>query len=180
MLQYYLTDCTSQCCSIIWRTVPLNVAVLYCLYVRKEELWQNERNSTLCEPQLAAEKLNSAHRLSRETSLISPRDLFTNGSVESVMYKLDTWRSRGLPTRYTCDIPQHSYTSRLYSYTKPRFSVIYRYTAICFYFVFYAQWSTVSATSWITSQKVTMWLTHKTVYKFLVFCNIHLQVPYTI
>jgi hypothetical protein len=46
--------------------------------------------------------------------------------------------------------------------------------------VYFAQWSTFSSTSWITSQKATMWLAHKTVYKSLVFCNILHQLLYTI
>ena len=65
MLQYYMTDCTAQCCNII-----------YYLYMKEEQLWQNERNSALCELQLAAERLNSVHRLSRGTNLISPRDIY--------------------------------------------------------------------------------------------------------
>jgi len=63
---------------------------------------------------------------------MSSRDLFMDGSVESVINKLDTWRSCDLSTQYTRGIPQPSYISRLYSYTKPRFNVIYRHNAICF------------------------------------------------
>jgi hypothetical protein len=63
----------------------------YLLFVMKEEqLWQNKRNAALCEPQLAAEGLKSVHKLSRETHLISPRDLFTDGSVEILLKELAT------------------------------------------------------------------------------------------
>ena len=148
MLQYYLTDCTAQCCNII-----------YYLYMKEEQLWQNERNSALCEPQLAAERLNSVHRLSRETHLISPRDLFTDLSLESLLKELATWRSCDLPTQYTRSIswPFSNFVS--ISYGKQRCSVVYRHTAICFNVVFCARCYTVSATSRITSQKIRMWFT---------------------
>jgi hypothetical protein len=140
-----LTDCTAQCCSII-----------YYLPVKEDQLWQNNRNSSLCDPQLAAERLNTVHKLSRETHMMSPCGMFTDGTVETFMNEQAMWRSRDLPTQAVFHGLLLIWC--LFSCTNTRLSVIYRQAAISFYYVFYAQWSTIASTSWNTSQKITMWL----------------------
>jgi len=54
------------------------------------------------------------HKLSRQTHLISPRDLFTARSVESFMTELSTWRSREPQSQYTRGISRLS--SALFSF----------------------------------------------------------------
>jgi hypothetical protein len=146
MLQYYLTDCTPQCCSII-----------YCLHMKEEQLWQSEQNSALCELQLAAERVKSAHRLSRETHLISPRDLFTDGTVESFKNELASWSSSDLPSECTRGIP-HPSSTFVYLFLYHTMLQCHLTAHWKLFFLLCARCSTVPSNLAHTAQQITMWI----------------------
>jgi hypothetical protein len=90
--QIAAADCITYITVLYWNKHKSNIlrhcvaqywSILYCLYMKEEQLWQFKRNSALCETQLTVERLNVVHKLSIQTHLISPRDLFKDGSVAS-------------------------------------------------------------------------------------------------
>lgn len=78
-----------------------------------------------------------------------------------------TWPADTVRTRRSTAFYKFNFISNNDSVSSP-----YRHSVICLYFVFNAPRSSVSSTSWITSQKIWMWLIHNKVHQLLVFRNV--------